>query len=88
MLLGFLQCLPRLFGAQTGLAGEIQSITPSQSTRDPGLSCHLTRTALDGLGQNVTLDPERKVAMASNLQVMLCIDKGAQSVVNAGSLSQ
>ena len=34
----------------------------------------------------VKLDEERKAAMVSNLMVVLCSDKGAEPVVNAGSL--
>jgi regulator of protease activity HflC (stomatin/prohibitin superfamily) len=38
--------------------------------------------------QVVTLDEERKAAMVSNLLVVLCGDRDAQPVVNAGSLYQ
>ena len=38
--------------------------------------------------QIVTLDEERKAAMVSNLLVVLCSDRHAQPVVNAGSLYQ
>ena len=34
----------------------------------------------------VDLDEERKASMVSNLLVVLCGDKGAQPVINAGSL--
>jgi hypothetical protein len=34
----------------------------------------------------VTLDDERRAAMVSNLLVVLCGDRHAQPVVNAGSL--
>jgi hypothetical protein len=34
----------------------------------------------------VVLDDERKAAMVSNLLVVLCADREAQPVVNAGSL--
>ncbi len=34
----------------------------------------------------VQLDEERKAAMVSNLLVVLCSDRGAQPVVNSGSL--
>ena len=34
----------------------------------------------------VELDEERKAAMVSNLLVVLCSDRGAQPVVNSGSL--
>jgi hypothetical protein len=34
----------------------------------------------------VKLDDERKAAMVSNLLVVLCADREAQPVVNAGSL--
>jgi len=36
----------------------------------------------------VTLDEERKAAMVSNLMVVLCGEKGAQPVVNTGTLYQ
>ena len=36
----------------------------------------------------VELDEERKAAMVSNLLVVLCSDRGAQPVVNSGSLYQ
>ena len=44
--------------------------------------------ALDELDKRkvVELDPERKAAMVSNLLVVLCGDRAAQPVVNAGSL--
>ncbi|RZU03147.1 SPFH domain-containing protein [Rivibacter subsaxonicus] len=44
--------------------------------------------ALKGLSDNgiVTLDDERKAAMVSNLLVVLCSDKDAQPIVNAGTL--
>ncbi|HUR49696.1 MAG TPA: SPFH domain-containing protein [Acidimicrobiales bacterium] len=38
--------------------------------------------------QIVELDEERKAAMVSNLMVVLCSDRGAQPVVNAGTLYQ
>jgi hypothetical protein len=38
--------------------------------------------------QVVELDEERKAAMVSNLLVVLCSDRGAQPVVNSGSLYQ
>jgi regulator of protease activity HflC (stomatin/prohibitin superfamily) len=38
--------------------------------------------------QIVELDPERKAAMVSNLLVVLCSDRHAQPVVNAGTLYQ
>lgn len=38
--------------------------------------------------QIVELDEERKAAMVSNLLVVLCSDRGAQPVVNAGTLYQ
>lgn len=45
--------------------------------------------ALDRLEANdVTLDPERRAAMVSNLLVVLCGDRDAQPVVNTGSLYQ
>ena len=36
----------------------------------------------------VTLDDERKASMVSNLLVVLCSDRDAQPVVNAGTLYQ
>ena len=46
--------------------------------------------ALDKLsaGQIVELDKERKAAMVSNLLVVLCGDRGAQPVLNTGTLHQ
>ncbi|OEJ33528.1 SPFH domain-containing protein [Streptomyces subrutilus] len=45
----------------------------------------LNRLAEEGI---VDLDPERKAAMVSNLMVVLCGDRAAQPVVNAGTLYQ
>jgi hypothetical protein len=44
--------------------------------------------ALEQLAEQgiVELDGERKAAMVSNLLVVLCSDRHAQPVVNAGSL--
>jgi len=44
--------------------------------------------ALDLLSERqvVDLDEERKAAMVSNLLVVLCSDRGAQPVVNSGTL--
>ena len=44
--------------------------------------------ALDKLSEKnvVRLDEERKAAMVSNLLVVLCSDRAASPVVNAGSL--
>jgi hypothetical protein len=36
----------------------------------------------------IQLDEERKAAMVSNLLVVLCADREAQPVVNAGTLYQ
>jgi regulator of protease activity HflC (stomatin/prohibitin superfamily) len=46
--------------------------------------------ALDRLSEReiVELDEERKAAMVSNLLVVLCSERGAQPVVNSGSLYQ
>ncbi len=46
--------------------------------------------ALQLLSENniVELDEERKASMVSNLMVVLCSDRGAQPIVNAGSLYQ
>ena len=49
----------------------------------------MVEMALDELGKKsiVDLDEERKAAMVSNLMVILCGDKDAARVVNAGTLS-
>jgi len=48
----------------------------------------MVEMALDKLAANqvVELDEERKATMVSNLLVVLCGDRSAQPVVNAGSL--
>lgn len=48
----------------------------------------MVQNALNLLSEKhiVTLDEERKAAMVSNLLVVLCSDRGAQPVVNSGSL--
>ncbi|MDD4801725.1 MAG: SPFH domain-containing protein [Syntrophomonas sp.] len=48
----------------------------------------MVEMALDKLNEKdiVHLDEERKAAMVSNLLVVLCGDKGAQPIVNSGSL--
>ncbi len=48
----------------------------------------MVETALARLSERqiVELDEERKAAMVSNLLVVLCSDRGAQPVVNSGSL--
>jgi regulator of protease activity HflC (stomatin/prohibitin superfamily) len=48
----------------------------------------MVEMALHQLGERevVTLDEERKAAMVSNLLVVLCADREAQPVVNAGTL--
>ena len=50
----------------------------------------MVQMALDDLSRRgvVDLDEERKAAMVSNLLVVLCGDKGAQPVLNTGSLYQ
>ena len=50
----------------------------------------MVQLALAGLAENniVELDEERKAAMVSNLMVVLCADRDAQPIVNAGSLYQ
>jgi regulator of protease activity HflC (stomatin/prohibitin superfamily) len=50
----------------------------------------MVQNALEMLAtQNIVeLDEERKAAMVSNLLVVLCSDRGAQPVVNSGSLYQ
>ena len=49
----------------------------------------MVEMALDKLNKKniVELDEERKAAMVSNLMVILCSDKDATPVVNAGTLS-
>jgi regulator of protease activity HflC (stomatin/prohibitin superfamily) len=49
----------------------------------------MVEMALEELNKKeiVVLDEERKAAMVSNLMVILCSDKDAQPVVNAGTLS-
>ena len=49
----------------------------------------MVEMALDELGKKniVDLDDERKVAMVSNLMVILCGDKDASPIVNAGTLN-
>ncbi|CAN5298695.1 hypothetical protein BH11PSE2_BH11PSE2_02670 [soil metagenome] len=48
----------------------------------------MVENALQQLSERgvVNLDEERKAAMVSNLLVVLCADRDAQPVVNAGSL--
>ena len=48
----------------------------------------MVEMALDRLSRNqaVRLDEERRAAMVSNLLVVLCSERAAQPVVNAGSL--
>jgi hypothetical protein len=48
----------------------------------------MVESALQQLSERdiVTLDDERKAAMVSNLLVVLCADREATPVVNAGSL--
>jgi len=50
----------------------------------------MVQMALDALSQKhvVELDEERKATMVSNLLVVLCSDRDAQPVVNAGTLYQ
>lgn len=50
----------------------------------------MVEDALDKLGKDgiVELDDERRAAMVSNLMVVLCGDREAQPVVNAGTLYQ
>ncbi|MDL5513614.1 SPFH domain-containing protein [Arenibacter sp. M-2] len=49
----------------------------------------MVEMALDQLGkkQIIDLDEERKAAMVSNLMVVLCSDKDASPIVNAGTLN-
>ncbi|WP_047244728.1 SPFH domain-containing protein [Maribacter thermophilus] len=49
----------------------------------------MVEMALEELGQKeiVILDDERKAAMVSNLMVVLCSDKDASPIVNAGTLN-
>jgi hypothetical protein len=48
----------------------------------------MVESALQQLSERdiVVLDDERKAAMVSNLLVVLCADREAQPIVNAGSL--
>ncbi len=48
----------------------------------------MVESALKGLSEReiVVLDDERKAAMVSNLLVVLCSDKDAQPIINAGTL--
>ena len=48
----------------------------------------MVELALNGLSERglVQLDDERKAAMVSNLLVVLCSDRDATPVVNAGTL--
>ena len=50
----------------------------------------MVESALEQLSERdiVKLDDERRAAMVSNLLVVLCGDRDAQPVVNAGSLYQ
>ena len=50
----------------------------------------MVKMALDKLKELgvVELDEERKAAMASNLLVVLCSERGTQAIVNAGTLHQ
>jgi regulator of protease activity HflC (stomatin/prohibitin superfamily) len=50
----------------------------------------MVEMALDQLSEKevVTLDEERKASMVSNLLVVLCSDRDAQPIVNAGTLYQ
>jgi hypothetical protein len=49
----------------------------------------MVESALEELNkkQIVDLDEEKKAAMVSNLMVVLCSDKSASPVVNAGTLN-
>ena len=57
-------------------------------TRIVAGACGMVELALQELERSgvVALDEERKAAMVSNLLVVLCSDRGAQPVVNSGSL--
>ena len=50
----------------------------------------MVQMALDALSEKhvVELDEERKATMVSNLLVVLCSDRDAQPIVNAGTLYQ
>ena len=41
-----------------------------------------------GLRSIVALDEERKASMVSNLLVVLCGERGAQSIINTGTIYQ
>jgi hypothetical protein len=49
----------------------------------------MVEMALNELGKKniVNLDDERRAAMVSNLMVILCGDKDASPIVNAGTLN-
>ena len=48
----------------------------------------MVEDALKGLAEReiVELDAERKASMVSNLLVVLCSDRDAQPIINAGTL--
>ena len=50
----------------------------------------MVEMALEQLSQKniIELDEEKKAAMVSNLMVVLCGDKDANPVINAGTLHQ
>ena len=50
----------------------------------------MVEMALDSLSKRgvVNLDEERKAAMVSNLLVVLCGERGAQPIVNTGTIYQ
>lgn len=74
--------------AQAMLQRQQASAVIAARTRIVEGAVSMVQMALEQLSQRgvVELDAERKAAMVSNLLVVLCGDKGAQPVVNSGSL--
>src|SRR5690606_761848 len=79
--------------------GEIETLVRAQERKANAIDAarhkivegavSMVEMALDKLGKKeiVVLDEERKAAMVSNLMVILCGDKEASPVVNAGTLN-
>ncbi|MGY0611037.1 SPFH domain-containing protein [Luteimonas sp. A501] len=74
--------------AQAMLQRQQANAVVAARTRIVAGACGMVELALAELEKSgvVTLDEERKAAMVSNLLVVLCSDRGAQPVVNSGSL--
>ena len=62
----------------------------SASSNSPSAPLRLVENALQQLSVRdiVKLDDDRRAAMVSNLLVVLCADRDAQPVVNAGTIYQ